>query len=116
MPCTAGETPVTIDELLTLVKEGRAPRAIPRYPCFAIFFKLGIRSCRSVASRYSSADPSIQITTRGFGEGVKRMPLTVKGLMRIFAIDQEIGEGPEKTISGTDSFSKYIQLFSINTQ
>src|SRR5260221_14217304 len=97
MPWTAGETPVTIEELLTLVNEGKAPLAIPRYPCFIIFFKLGIRSCKSPASRYSSADPSIQMTTRGFAEGVKWRPLTEKDSVSIFAIiEPTLGAALEK--------------------
>lgn len=61
--------PVTIAALLTFVKEGKAPLATPRYPVAAIFERCGARPRTIAALRYSSLQPSIQITAIGRSAG-----------------------------------------------
>src|SRR2546426_10245777 len=63
MPWTDGGTPVTMEALLTLVKEGNAPRATPRKPLTEMRCKLGVMPLAIAASRYSSLVPSRQMTT-----------------------------------------------------
>ena len=67
MPCTDGGTPVTMLELFTFVKVGMAARAKPRQPWTLIFARFGMRPRAIAQSRYSSAEPSRQMTTTGCG-------------------------------------------------
>jgi hypothetical protein len=50
-------------QLFTLVKVGMAARANPRQPSPHIRARLGMRPWAKAASKYSSADPSRQMTT-----------------------------------------------------
>ena len=79
---TDGGIPVTMLALFTFVNDGKAPRTRPRYPCAAIRARLGIRSFDSDTLKYSSAQPSIQITTTGFAGGLKAKValLTLEGI------------------------------------
>src|SRR6058998_2150586 len=81
MPCTDGGTPATMEVLLTLVNDGSAPRARPRWPATLMRWKFGIRWRASAASRYSSAEPSRQTTTTGRGGGWYRRWLTTNGFV-----------------------------------
>src|SRR5437667_9627945 len=78
MPCTDGGTPVTMQTLFTLVNVGIAPRARPRKPLTLMRCRFGIRPRMMAASRYSSAEPSRQLTITGRVGGWEARPLTLK--------------------------------------
>ena len=70
IPCTEGGTPVVIEALFTLVKDGRAPRAIERKaPDSNSRASSGMRPRASEESRYSLAHPSMQMTANGRAGG-----------------------------------------------
>ena len=54
-----------VNMLLTLVKEGRAPRTMPRQPSRAIAARRGMWPRAIAVERYSSAQPSRQMTASG---------------------------------------------------
>src|SRR5437867_9908215 len=83
MPWTSSGKPVTIEALLTLVKEGRAPRARPRKPSTPRRCRFGMRPRAMAASRYSSAEPSRQMTTTGRDGGPYNLPLMLNGWTEI---------------------------------
>ena len=53
---------VTMAQLFTLVNDGSAPRAKPKWPLAANLAKCGSSPCANPSERYSPAQPSAQMT------------------------------------------------------
>src|SRR5438874_1565710 len=104
MPWIDGGTPVTIDELLTLVNVGMAARATALVPSRQIRCRFGMIPRNNAAFRYSSAEPSRQIATRGRGGQRYARPFASKEEAIAFIAQQGIG-APS---SGSKSHSKKL--------
>src|ERR1051325_1456507 len=106
MPWILGGTPVAIEELLTLVKEGIAARARPRWPSTAIRCRFGIRPRAKAASRYSSAEPSRQMTTMGRAGGWYARWLTTNGFVAGLDMAGSSGAGLRPRRRGAQAFGR----------
>src|SRR5262249_52899118 len=76
MPWTTGDTPVTMDRLLGLVKLGTTLRASAAKPDFRKRAMAGLRPAAMAASKYAGSEPSMQTMTTGprGGGGVRPLP------------------------------------------